>query len=455
MTTAEIVAAQHAFFATNQTKPVQWRLQKLRALQASIRRHEQDILNALQADLGKAHFEGYACEVGMVLDELGYCIRHTKAWARPKRAHTPLVHFLSHSKIYSEPYGVVLVMAPWNYPFLLSMEPVIGAICAGNCFVLKPSAYSKHTSNILRGIVSEVFEENCGAVILGGREENKALLEQRFDYIFFTGSTDVGKTVMQAAARYLTPISLELGGKSPCIVDETANIPLAAKRIVWGKFLNAGQTCVAPDYLYVHESVKQALVAEMLRCIKIAYGQHPLQNDEYPKMINEKHFARVCGLMQGEKVLYGGQSDAASHKIAPTLLDDITWESRVMCEEIFGPVLPVLTFGSYDEIIPIIKSKDKPLALYLFTTSNRYKQRVLGELSYGGGCINDTIVHLATSHMPFGGVGASGMGSYHGKYSFDTFSHKKSVLTKSNLLDVFIRYAPYKDHMKLLKMLLK
>lgn len=455
MTTSEIVKSQHEFFATNKTKSVKWRIEKLKALRASIKRHEEDILNALKADLNKAHFEGYAAEVGMVLDELRHCISQTKKWAKPKRVHTSIVNFLSFSKIYSEPYGVVLVMAPWNYPFLLSMDPVIGAICAGNCFVLKPSAYSKHTSDILKTIIEEVFEPNCGVVILGGREENQALLNEKFDYIFFTGSTEVGKQVMAAASRNLTPVSLELGGKSPCIVDETANIPLAAKRIVWGKFLNAGQTCVAPDYLYVHKSVKDKLMHEIDGYVKKSYGENPLSCEEYPKLINQKHFERVCEFIKGEKIIFGGQSNSETNKIAPTLLDNITWDCPVMKEEIFGPVLPVLTFTGYDEIIPVIKAKDKPLALYLFTTSNRYKKRVLNEISYGGGCINDTIVHLSSSHMPFGGVGASGMGGYHGKFSFDTFSHKKSVLTKSNLLDFFIRYAPYKDHLKLLKKLLK
>lgn len=450
-----IVQRQTTFFMKNRTKSLSKRLQLLEELRQVIKRRESEILRALYQDLNKAPFEGYATEVGLVLDELRYVIRHLKDWAKPKRVPTPMAHFWSRSTIYSEPYGVALIMAPWNYPFLLSMAPLIGAVAAGNCVILKPSDYSKHTSLLLKNIVEEVFEDEYVSVVLGGREENQSLLEQRFDYIFFTGSTTVGKLVMESASRNLTPVSLELGGKSPCIVDETADLKLAAKRIVWGKFVNAGQTCVAPDYLYVQRSVRGKLVKEMKHYIGKFYGESPCENPEFPKIINPKHFARLCDLMKGESIVIGGMFDERELKIAPTLLEHITWDSPVMQEEIFGPILPILEFDSLDEVIAIVKSKEKPLALYLFTTSKDAEKKVRSEVSYGGGCINDTIVHLATPHMPFGGVGYSGMGGYHGKYSFDTFSHKKSILKKSNAVDVFLRYPPYKNHLTLLKKMLK
>ncbi len=451
----EIIEMQRQHFNSNATKPIQLRIKRLVKLYKTIKRYETEILEALKADLNKSRFEGYATEVGMVLEELKYTINHLEGWARPKMVPTSIVHFPSVSMVHSEPYGVVLIMSPWNYPFLLSMDPVIGAVAAGNCFVLKPSAYSAHTSEIINTIIAEVFEPECGAVVLGGREENKALLDERFDYIFFTGSTEVGKQVMKSAAKHLTPVSLELGGKSPCIVDETAHIKLAAKRIVWGKFLNAGQTCVAPDYVYVHASVKDRLVSEMKRYVTEFFGLSPLTCSDYPKIINAKHYERLCKLMDGETILAGGECDPTTNKIAPTLLGDIGWASPVMREEIFGPILPIMTYTDIKDVVTVIKSKDKPLALYLFTTSDGNKKRVLGEISYGGGCVNDTIVHIASSYLPFGGVGSSGMGNYHGKYSFETFSHKKAVLTKSNALDIFLRYPPYRDHLKWLKVLMK
>ena len=444
MNTKELVAAQHAYFATNQTKPVSWRLAKLRALHDSIQAHESEILAALGADLSKAPFEGYVSEVGMVLDELSYAIKHVRSWARPKCVRTALTNFLGFSKIYSEPYGVVLIMAPWNYPFLLSVDPIVGAIAAGNCFVVKPSAYAPATADIIKKIVDEVFEPECGAVVLGGRAENSALLEEKFDYIFFTGSTNVGRVVMEAASRNLTPLSLELGGKSPCIVDETANIKLAARRIVWGKYLNAGQTCVAPDYVYVHESVKIELIIEMKKAIVEFYGEKPLDSPDLVRIVNEKHFARLRGLVQHEAPVFGGGFDEATLKIEPSIYYCDSWDCPLMGEEIFGPLMPVLTFDSLNEVIAEVKKRNRPLALYLFTTSPVNENRIVSEISYGGGCINDTIVHLASTTIPFGGVGASGMGGYHGKFSFETFSHRKSVLRKSNLIDVPLRYAPYK-----------
>ena len=456
METAELVAAQRTYFQTNKTKSVAWRIEKLRALQSSIRAHEADILAALESDLGKVAFEGYVSEVGMVLQELSYALKHVRVWSRPRHVSTELTNFLSSSKILYEPYGVVLIMAPWNYPFLLSLDPVIGAVAAGNCVIVKPSAYSPATSDIIKVIIEEVFEPENGAVVLGGRAENAALLEQEFDYIFFTGSTAVGHVVMEAASKYLTPISLELGGKSPCIVDETASIDLAAKRIVWGKFLNAGQTCIAPDYIYAHVSIKDELIAAMKRYIVQFYGEHPLQNSDLPRIVNEKHFARLKGLVAGETPAIGGHFDDATLKVEPSIYDNMSWDAPLMGEEIFGPLMPVLTFDSLDEVIGEIKKRNRPLALYLFTTSSAHEEKVMREVAFGGGCINDTIVHIASTSMPFGGVGASGMGGYHGVYSFETFSHRKSVLKKSNLIDMPIRYAPYKkSRLGLIKKLMR
>lgn len=455
METSELVALQRQCFLSNKTKDVNWRLAKLKALHASIKKHESDILEALNKDLAKAPFEGYVSEVGMVLDELSHAIKHVRSWAKPKHVSTSLTNFLASSKIVYEPFGVVLIMAPWNYPFLLSVDPIVGAVAAGNCFIVKPSAYSPATSEIIKVIVEEVFEPETGAAVLGGRAENSALLEQEFDYIFFTGSTNVGHVVMEAASKHLTPISLELGGKSPCIVDKTAPIDLAAKRIVWGKYLNAGQTCVAPDYIYVESSVKDQLIAAMKRYITQFYGERPLQSADLPRIVNEKHFNRLRGLVANETAVVGGAFDEATLKIEPSIYDNITWDSPLMGEEIFGPLMPIMTFDSLDEVIAQVKKRNRPLALYLFTNSKAVQDKVLSEVSFGGGCINDTIVHLASTSMPFGGVGASGMGGYHGKFSFETFSHKKSVLNKSNLIDMPIRYAPYKaSRMSLLKKLM-
>ena len=375
------------------------------------------------------------------LDELRYVTKMTPRWARDKRVPTPLSQFKSVSFRHPEPYGVVLVMAPWNYPFMLAMEPVVGAIAAGNCVVMKPSAYSPATSAVMAKLVAETFDSRFFTVVEGGRAENQALLDQKFDYIFFTGGTTVAREVMAKAAKHLTPVSLELGGKSPCIVDETANIKVAAKRLAFGKFLNAGQTCVAPDYLLVHREVKNTLVAYMRRYLQLFYGKKPLENPDYPKIINEKHFLRLTGLMENQHILVGGD-DNGTDKIAPTLLDAVSPDAPVMQEEIFGPILPILTYATLEEAIRFVKAREKPLALYLFTTDRTTEKRVLQEVSFGGGCVNDTVVHLATPYMAFGGVGKSGMGSYHGKKSFDTFSHYKSILKNSSFLDMPVRYPP-------------
>ena len=353
-------------------------------------------------------------------------------------------------------FGVVLIMSPWNYPFMLCMEPLAGAIAAGNCCILKPSAYAPATSAVIRELIEAVFPPEYVAVVEGGRAENTALLEQRFDYIFFTGGVTVGKLVMEKASRHLTPVTLELGGKSPCIVEESANLKIAARRLAFGKYLNAGQTCVAPDYLLVQDSVKEPFLALLKQEIRNMYGEKPLENPDYPKIINEKHYRRILGLLEGETVLTGGEANETTLQIAPVILDGVKAEAPVMQEEIFGPVLPVLTFSSVDEAERFVREREKPLACYIFTTRKDVEKRLLQNLSFGGGCVNDTIIHLATSRMGFGGVGSSGMGSYHGKWSFETFSHEKSIVKKYNWIDLPIRYQPYtKGKEKLLKFFLK
>ena len=445
---------QRAYFQTGDTKDVEFRIRQLKKLYQWITVHEQEIMDALYMDLNKSNFEAYATEIGIVKEEIRYTLKHLRKWAAPKRVPTPITQFPSKSFIYPEPYGIVLIMSPWNYPFQLTIAPLVGAICAGNCAVVKPSAYSPHTTKVMADMLRELFQEKYIAVVEGGRQENQALLNEKFDYIFFTGSVNVGKYVMEKASAHLTPVSLELGGKSPCIVDETADLKLAAKRIVWGKFLNSGQTCVAPDYILVQNSVKDKLVRYMEKYIRKMFGKDPIQNPDYPKMINEKHFNRVLGLIERAHVVCGGGSDVDMLKIEPTVLDQVTWESPVMQEEIFGPLLPVLTFYDIEEAIQMVNARPRPLALYYFTKDKQREAMMLKQVSYGGGCINDTIVHLATSHMPFGGVGNSGMGGYHGKDSFDTFTHKKSIMKKSVRLDIPIRYAPFKNKLNILKKLM-
>ncbi|MHB8128383.1 MAG: aldehyde dehydrogenase [Mobilitalea sp.] len=450
-----IIEKQREFFTTGRTRESSFRLEHLTRLSESIKKHESEILDALKKDLNKAPFEAYATEIGIVLEEIRFISKHLRSWATPKKVKTPITNFLSSSKIYSEPFGIVLIMSPWNYPFQLTMDPLIGAIAAGNCAVVKPSNYSPNTSKVIDLILSEVFQKDYVTVIQGGREANITLLEQKFDYIFFTGSVAVGKTVMQAAAKYVTPVTLELGGKSPCIVDETANLDLAARRIVWGKFINAGQTCVAPDYLMVHHTVKDALLIKMKEYILRFYGDNASNNESFPKIINEKHFKRLLSLMEEEQVIIGGASSIDTNQIAPTVLDHITWDSKIMIDEIFGPILPVLEYKDLDDVISRINNRPKPLALYFFTEKNENEIKVIQSISFGGGCINDTIMHIATTNMPFGGVGESGMGGYHGKSSFDTFSHQKSVLKKSNLFDLPLRYPPYGNRLKLIKKIMR
>ena len=451
-----IVERQRDFFTTDRTKALGFRLEALNRLEESIIKHEEDINLALRKDLNKSVFESYMTEVGMTLAELSYVKKNLPVWNLRKWKLSPLAQFHADSFTVSEPYGVVLVMAPWNYPFMLCMEPLIGAIAAGNCCVLKPSAYAPAVSKVLSEVIRDAFPGKYVAVVEGGRKENTELLDQRFDYIFFTGGVTVGKMVMEKASRNLTPVTLELGGKSPCIVTKDAKLSLAAKRLVFGKYLNSGQTCVAPDYLLIDEKVKEEFLAYVVYWIEKMLGKEPLNNPDYPKMINEKHYQRVMNLIKGEKVCCGGYGNPDTLQITPTVLEQVSWDAPVMQEEIFGPVLPVLTFKTLDEAIEKVREREKPLALYLFTQRKDVEEKVLRSLSFGGGCINDTIIHLATSRMGFGGVGNSGMGSYHGKKSFETFSHEKNIVKKSTWMDLPIRYMPYtKEKELLLRMFLR
>ncbi len=450
----QIVSEQKNYFKTGATLDVSQRRWALDRLNQAIHEHEDEIDAALKSDLNKSSFESYMCEVGMVFSELSYIRKHFSKWAKEIRVPTPMAQFPSRSYRHPEPYGVVLVMAPWNYPLMLTLEPVIGAISAGNCVVIKPSAYSPATTAVISKIISEIYDPRYVTVVEGGRSENQALLDEPFDYIFFTGGPEVGREVMEKAAVHLTPVTLELGGKSPCIVDETANLKVAAKRIAFGKFLNSGQTCVAPDYLLVHQSVKDQLIAELEKNIESFYGPNPLTCPDYVKIINTKHYDRILHLISGEHVIFGWQ--AQNGRIAPTLLDDVAEDSPVMQEEIFGPVLPILTYSDLEEAIQFVSSRPKPLSLYLFTTDRSAEKKVLSQLSYGGGCVNDTIIHMSTCHLPFGGIGNSGMGSYHGKASFDTFTHYKSILKKANWLDLRVRYQPYTEkHLRTLRRMVK
>lgn len=451
----ELVENQKQFFQTHKTFSIDYRISMLKKLYQSIVAHENEINTALKTDLGKSMTESYMCEIGMTLSELSYQIRHIKKWSKHKTHPTGLANFHAKSFTVQEPYGCVLIMSPWNYPFMLCMEPMVGAIAAGNCCILKPSAYSPATSAIIKKIINEVFPKQYVAVVEGGRAENTELLNQHFDYIFFTGGVTVGKLVMEKASAHLTPVTLELGGKSPCLVDDTCNLKIAAARITFGKYLNCGQTCVAPDYILIDRKIKDNFIGLVTEQIKKMYSEHPLDNPDYGKIINKKHFERILGLIAPSKVVFGGKSNAQSLKIEPTILDNVTLDDAVMQEEIFGPIMPIIAYDTLDEAERIICRMEKPLAFYLFTSNKKTEQRFIQHTSFGGGCINDTIVHLATSDMGFGGVGKSGMGSYHGIKSFHTFSHEKSILKKYTWLDMPIRYQPYKElYTKLIRMFL-
>ncbi len=457
MSIENILEKQRAYFRSGETLAVDFRVSMLKKLYAAIQLHEKELLEALHEDLGKSDYEAFMCEIGLTLTEITYMIRHTGKFAKEHRVKTPLAQFHSRSYQKASPYGNVLIMSPWNYPFLLTIEPLVDAIAAGNTVILKPSAYSPTTGKVIANMIGECFPPEYVAVVLGGRKENAALLQQKFDMIFFTGSQSVGKEVMRYAADYLTPVVLELGGKSPCIVDETAKIELAAKRIVFGKYLNCGQTCVAPDYILCHQSVKEKLVKEIGKQTEIQFSDDALHNPDYGHIINEKHFERLIGLLDEKKIVYGGQNCRKERKIVPTVMENVTWDDPVMQEEIFGPILPILTYDDFQEVYDQLADRPKPLALYLFSQNQQRIKEVTDRLSYGGGCINDVVIHLATSEMPFGGVGESGMGGYHGKVGFDAFSHTKSIVDKKTWLDLPMRYQPYNRSLyeKILRLFLR
>ncbi|MCH5350994.1 MAG: iron-containing alcohol dehydrogenase [Clostridiales bacterium] len=453
---AAIVQKQRKYFESGATLSVKQRLARLKALHAAINANLPALHEGLKADLGKSAIESYMCETGLALSELSYMIKHLKRFAKPKTVTTPIAQAISKSYRLPSPYGTVLIMNPWNYPFLLSIDPLIDAVAAGNTVVLKLSAYSPNVNKAIKEVIDSVFPPEYVTVLFGGAKINQELMETEFDYIFFTGSKRVGQLVYENAAKRLTPVTLELGGKSPCIVDETADIPLAAKRIVWGKYLNLGQTCVAPDYIYCAESIHDRLIEEIKKQIVKQFGTNPLENPTYGKIINEKHFNRVGALIDKQKVVHGGKTDAETLKIEPTVMDNVCHADAVMQEEIFGPVLPVLTYKEESEVVRYVKENDAPLALYLFSSDKARIKRLTNEIGFGGGCVNDVVIHLATPYMPFGGFGKSGLGSYHGKVGFETFSHYKSIVDKSTLIDLPMRYQPYtKVNEKLIKFFLK
>ena len=450
----EIVESEKHFFRTGVTRGVDFRIDMLKKFRKAIIENDELISAALKADLNKQPFESYMCETGLLLEEINFHIKRLKKWSKTRRVKSGIGQLPGRSYVCPEPYGVVLIMAPWNYPVQLCLMPLVGAISAGNCAVVKPSAYAPESSRVISKLIESAFPTGFVTAVEGGREANKALLDEPFDYIFFTGSVAVGKTVMEAAAKRLTPVTLELGGKSPIIVDETANLPLAARRIAFGKVLNAGQTCVAPDYLMIEKSVEAPFIEEYKKALASFFPDGDMSG--MVRIINDKHFERVCNILDNSgNVVIGGARDAETRFIEPAVLTDVPIDSPAMQQEIFGPVLPVLPYEKLDDCIDFIRSRPKPLALYIFSENKMNQEKVLNSCSFGGGCINDTVIHLASSHMSFGGVGESGMGSYHGRKSFDTFTHYRSVL-KQGKLDVKLRYFPYKSGKeKIIRMILK
>ena len=434
---------------------IQFRKETLTRLLYSIEENEKRIIEALYKDFKKPEFEAVLTETNYVIGDLKQTIKNINCWAKPKRVLPSILNFPSSDYIYSEPYGKVLVIAPWNYPFQLALCPLIAAVAAGNSVVLKPSELTPNTSNLINEIISKVFSKNHVEVIEGGVEVSQNLLSKKWDYIFFTGSVAVGKIVAKAAAEHMTPVTLELGGKNPCIIDETANIKLAAKRIVWGKFINAGQTCIAPDYLLVQKDIKSDLIEHLKQEITSAYSDNPEVSPDYTRIVNTRNWDRLKSLIEPEKVLFGGQSNSEDCYLAPTLIEETTMDSLVMKEEIFGPILPILAYENESELDEIISKYDKPLSLYVFTTKNKFAEKIIQKFSFGGGCINDTVIHFSNSRLPFGGVGHSGIGAYHGKMSFDTFSHKKAIVKKANWLDLTLRYAPYNGKLAQIRKILK
>ena len=456
MDITKLIQKQRQYYRSNMTMDYQFRKQALITLRTAVLKYEGGLKKALYEDLSKNQAESYFAEIGITLKEISYMLKHLKRLMRNRYVRTGLIDFPGKSFRSPHPYGVTLVMSPWNYPVMLTLCPLVGALAAGNTCILKPSDYSANTSKVIQDMIMEFFPEEYVAVVTGGREQNQTLLDQKFDYIFFTGGKYVGRIVMEKASKHLTPISLELGGKSPCIVDQTANLKIAAKRIAFGKFINAGQSCVAPDYVYVHKSVKEEFIQYLKEAIISSFTEKPLQDIHLGKIINQKHFNRLLDLLKNQHIVYGGEYDDTTLKIAPTIIDNITEDNIIMEDEIFGPILPILTYTDIDDVIDYINSQPNPLAFYLFTSKKQYEQKLIAQCNFGGGCINDTVVHVASEHLPFGGVGESGMGNYHGKASFKTFSHYRSILKKDTWFDLPARYAPYSSFKeKLFKRFLK
>jgi acyl-CoA reductase-like NAD-dependent aldehyde dehydrogenase len=449
-----IIQRQRAYFRTGETRSIEFRTNQLKRLRQAILDREAAIMQAVQADLRKPDFEAFATEIGVV-QEIDYAIKHLRGWMKPKNVAMPPEQFPGKAQLIPEPLGVVLIIGPWNYPFQLMISPLVGAIAAGNCALLKPSEIAPQTSRVVADLVEKTFDPEYIAVVEGGVAVSQAVLNEKFDHIFFTGGTAIGKIVMAAAAKHLTSVTLELGGKSPCIVDSDIDLKTAAKRIVWGKFINAGQTCIAPDYLLVDRRIKPQLIEAMTAALHEFYGEDPANSPDYGRIVSDRHFERLVHLMQAGQPIVGGQIDASDRYIAPTLLEQVDLDALLMQEEIFGPLLPVIEYSNIQEAIDLILSKPKPLALYLFSRNKQLQQRILQETSSGGVCLNETIMHVGVTQLPFGGVGDSGIGKYHGKASFDTFSHYKGVLAKPFWLDLPWRYAPYQGKLEQIKKLLK
>ena len=452
---SKVVKLQNDFFMSGITKNVDYRIKALKNLKYTIKKYENDIFEALKKDLGKSNEESYLCEIGFILEEINFTLKNIKKWVKPKKVKVSLAQMPGKSYIYKEPYGSVLIMSPWNYPFQLTIAPLISSIAGGNCSIIKPSEYSYYTSGIIKRLIEDTFEKGFVYVLEGGREVNKEILKEKFDYIFFTGSPLVGKIVMEKASKDLTPITLELGGKSPCIVHKDCNIDLAAKKIIWGKFLNLGQTCIAPDYLLVHKDVKNDFIRCSKKYIREFYGENPLKSDDYGKIINLKHFNRLKKYLDNVSIIIGGKYDENTLKIEPTLVDNIPDNHSLLNEEIFGPILPIIEYENIESIVKYISSKQKPLALYLFTNNKDVEENILSSISFGGGCINDVVLHIVNPNMPFGGVGNSGIGAYHGIEGFKTFTHSKSILKKSTLFDIPLRYPPYTNKLNKIKKVFK
>lgn len=444
---SELVKKQRQFFQTGQTKNVEFRMEKLKSLEQAIEGNKDLIIKALKADLNKPGFEAYF-EIMGVLSQIKYAVKNIKNWTKAQKVDTPFHQFLSSAKVYTEPLGVVLIIGPWNYPIQLMLTPLVGAIAAGNCSILKPSEIAAHTSSVLAKIIQKTFDSSFITVIEGGVETSKELLSESFDHIFFTGGTEIGKIVMSAAAQHLTPVTLELGGKSPCIVDDSVHIEYTAKRIVWGKFSNAGQTCTAPDYLLVNRKIKKDLLNSIQKHLREFYGDEPSKSNSYSRIINLRHFYRLSELLKDGEIVVGGDTNLEEFYIAPTVIDQVSWKDKVMQEEIFGPILPVLEYTHLSEAIDLVNKQPKPLALYFFSSNKKNQELVLQSTASGGACINDTVMHLTVPALPFGGVGASGFGRYYGKAGFDNFSYQRGVLNKSFLLDLKWRYPPYPEKKK-------